>query len=274
MIMIGSAYENNLINIIAFFLLSLILISMVQTHNLLRGIEISAIQNQNGFALDFFKATIIAHDVDRQGQPTLPRPGVNIKLRRSEILSKNGFETAGAYPVQTRRYQTEARGFYQGQDLVLETRAPLGLFRAWSPRKFSYQFYVYPKPMVLAAWPWPDKAEGPELREDFRDLKAYKPGDSARHVDWRQWAKTNQMWTKNFENPEPDYKILKDSKVPGKDLEERLSKLCGWVLEESKNNKSYSVVIKNQRLGPGQGAQFTQKVLEVLSVCQELSAYE
>ncbi|MES2965054.1 MAG: hypothetical protein V4760_14305, partial [Bdellovibrionota bacterium] len=39
MILVGATYQNNLVNLLAFFMLSLVFIGMIQTHNNLKDVK-------------------------------------------------------------------------------------------------------------------------------------------------------------------------------------------------------------------------------------------
>ena len=277
MILVGSAYENSLANILAFFVLSLILISMVQTHNLLRSLEIQSVQVQNGFAEGSFSATVIASEKKRFFySKSSNRSGVHLRLK-AKPLSQPSPPFESQFPVQTNYYKSQGRGFYEGQDIVIETRAPLGLFRAWSPRKFKYTYYIYPKPLQKVNRPLEfgtklktsetSMAQGnQEGSEDFSDLRTFQKGDSVSRLAWKVWARRGEFMAKSFLPSQSPYRILDESSIDFLPSEERLSQLCFWILEQDQARTPFMLRLKNISLGPSQGNEFIAEALKTLSL--------
>jgi uncharacterized protein (DUF58 family) len=81
---------------------------------------------------------------------------------------------------------------------MLETRFPVGLFRAWSYVELDSRCLVYPRP-VASALPAPAPsaqaggARAPRAgqRRFFR-LARHQPADSPRHVAWKSVARATR----------------------------------------------------------------------------------
>ena len=269
MIMIGSAYENNWVNIIAFFLLSLILISMVQTHNLLRGLKVESVEVQNGFAGGSFFSHLLLIEPQKY-------KSVQFRLKKFKEKERHKYpEVEG--PWSEVQYVSPRRGYYSSQELQLETRAPLGLFRAWSPRKVSYSFWIYPEAKGHRPLPHFSEAmieegehathlQGPlSGAEDFHELRKYRSGDPWGHIHWKRQAKTGQLTTKVFESLQSPLLILKDHLLEDLPFEDKVSQMCSWVLQAKAAQVVFEVHWRNKILGPGQGDFFTESVLKFLS---------
>src|SRR3954470_4342296 len=57
MLLAGAIYSNNLVNLLAFFLLAIALVAMVQTHNNLKNITLKLVHTEPGFADDVVHMT-------------------------------------------------------------------------------------------------------------------------------------------------------------------------------------------------------------------------
>ena len=146
---------------------------------------------------------------------------------------------------------TERRGWLAAPRLVLSTRFPLGLFRAWSYWQPDLNALVYPFPEEDAP-PLPRGAgtaatgTGAGGEDDFAGVRPYQPGDPLRRLAWRQIARLDpqdggQLATKHFEGGARDEIVLDLASLPpALDLELRLSRMARWVLEAESRALPYS----------------------------------
>src|SRR5687768_4206112 len=96
------------------------------------------------------------------------------------------------------------RGWLPVGRLLLETRYPLGLFRAWSYVEPDARCLVYPRP-ERSPLPAPlAESDSGGLRspipgsDDFAGLRGYQPADSPRHVAWKAVARSDELLTKQL----------------------------------------------------------------------------
>ena len=96
------------------------------------------------------------------------------------------------------------RGWLPLGRVMLETRFPLGLFRAWSYVEPDARCLVYPRPERSPLPPPSAEAEAGGARsptpgnDDFAGLRGYQPADSPRHVAWKAVARSDELLTKQF----------------------------------------------------------------------------
>ena len=152
------------------------------------------------------------------------------------------------------------RGWLEIARVSLETRYPLGLFRAWSVIRPDYRCLVYPRP-DKAPLPPSSPQGGAGVRQataqgtdDYSGLRAYQPADSPRHVAWKQVAHSGTMLTKQFTGDASaelwlDWSLL----PPALDVEAKLSRLAGWVLAAEDAGLRYGVRLPGTELPPGHG---------------------
>ena len=142
---------------------------------------------------------------------------------------------------------------------MLETRFPLGLFRAWSYVEPDARCLVYPQPGALAA----AGARAPRPRagalrsqapgnDDFSGLRAYQLSDSPRHVAWKAVARSDDMLTKQFTGEAAAELWLDWRLLPAAlGLEQRLSRLAGWVLAAERGGAHYGLRLPGIEIAPG-----------------------
>ena len=144
-----------------------------------------------------------------------------------------------------------ARGWLEAPRLVLSTRFPLGLFRAWGYWVPGTRALIYPfpeegaPPLPTAASSGTDGA-GQAGEDDFAGVRPYQPGDPLRRLAWRQIARLDpldggQLATKHFEGGARTELTLDLAAMnPQLDLELRLSRLTRWVLEAESRALPYA----------------------------------
>jgi uncharacterized protein (DUF58 family) len=165
------------------------------------------------------------------------------------------------------------RGWLPLGRVMLETRFPLGLFRAWSYVEPDARCLVYPRPERT---PLPRSSANAETgsrraqalgNEDFASLRAYQRSDSPRHVAWKAVAKSDDMLTKQFSGEAAselwlDWNLL----PPALALEERLSRLTGWVIAAERTGSDFGLRLPGVEIGMGRGDAHCSACLEALAL--------
>jgi uncharacterized protein (DUF58 family) len=156
---------------------------------------------------------------------------------------------------------------------MLETRFPLGLFRAWSYVEPEVRCLVYPRPerTPLPA-PTADAAAGAaralaQGSDDFSGLRGYQPSDSPRHVAWKAVARADRMLTKQFSGAAGAELWLDWPLTAGATgTEPRLSRLCGWVLAAEQAGASYGLRLPGLEIAPSRGETHRAACLQALAL--------
>ncbi len=152
------------------------------------------------------------------------------------------------------------RGWLALTRVRLETRFPLGLFRAWSHVHPDFRCLVYPHPEKAVLPPSsPDASFGSRQAttqgtDDFSGLRAYQLADSPRHVAWKAVARSEDMLTKQFTGDASAELMLDWALLPSMlDLETRLSRMAGWVLACETGGLRYGLRLPGIGILPGHG---------------------
>lgn len=175
---------------------------------------------------------------------------------------------------------TTARGWLQPARVVLSTRFPLGLFRAWSYWRPASRALVYPRPEEGAPpLPVGEHASGNgragvslDMRDDFAGVRSYQAGDSPRQLAWRQIARLDpalggQLVTKHFEGGASDELVLDFAQLaPQLDLELRLSRMTRWVLDAEQRALPYAFRLGALQVEAGNGAAHQAACLRALAL--------
>ncbi|MEO8203496.1 MAG: DUF58 domain-containing protein [Betaproteobacteria bacterium] len=167
------------------------------------------------------------------------------------------------------------RGWLALTRVRLETRYPLGLFRAWSIVQPDFRCLVYPRP-DKAALPAssPDASYGTRQAttqgtDDFSSLRTYQLADSPRHVAWKAVARSDAMLTKQFTGDASAELWLDWTMLPvALDVEARLSRIAGWVLASEAEGLRYGLRLPGIILPPAHGDTHRAACLTALALYQ------
>jgi uncharacterized protein (DUF58 family) len=172
------------------------------------------------------------------------------------------------------------RGTLKLDRLVVSTRYPLGLFRAWTYPWPTAQCLVYPAPVFLPL-PLPrssDHAAGSQALEadgqdDFSGFRRHQPGDSPRHIAWKAYARDtadSPLLIKEFSGTGLlQYWFDWVGTSASRSIEERLSILCGWVLQARRDNLSFGITLPGYTLAPSHGEGHVAEALTALALYGE-----
>jgi uncharacterized protein (DUF58 family) len=266
LMLVGSTnYSLGLGFALTFLLAGISIVGLVNTYRNIIGLRITMGRAEPVFAGD--EAAFLMHVENpyrfaRHSLETL-RDG---RVSRFDV-GKEGWSTVSIAAAAPRR------GWLPLGKVTLQTRYPLGLFRAWSPIRPDAEVLVYPRPEITPLPPeLPISREGHALDigiggEDFAALRAYQPGDSPRHIAWKITARSDALVTKQFSSLGATELVFTWSLLPpGLDLETRLSCLAGWVIEAEASQVHYGLVIPGTDIEPGRGFDHRNQCLKALAV--------
>jgi uncharacterized protein (DUF58 family) len=165
------------------------------------------------------------------------------------------------------------RGWLPLGRVMLETRFPLGLFRAWSYIEPDARCLVYPRPERSPLPPYSGEAAAGTIHaqtagaDDFAGLRGYQRSDSPRHIAWKAAARSEELLTKQFAGDAAAELWLDARLLPhGLTLEQTLSRLAGWVLAADRAGAHYGLRLAGVELAPGRGAAHRAACLQVLAL--------
>jgi len=260
-------YNNNLGFLLVFLLGGMVLVSIIHTWRNLLGLNVLSVSAAPVFAGE----TAVFQVLTRS--ETLLRKGVSLGFENAVRILETiapGTETNAALT-----WVTERRGLYSPGKLIIATRFPLGLFRAWANLNTEAAVVVYPQPLAGAldltdsmAGGDADKAKEIRGADDFKGLKQYQPGDAIQHIAWKTLSRGQGVFTKEFAGEERPSVMLDYAAVPAEDTEYRLSRLTDMVLQASQRQLAYGLKLPGHYLPPDKGERHKQECLKTLALFQ------
>ena len=172
-------------------------------------------------------------------------------------------------------YTTDQRGRLSVPRIKLYSQYPVGLLTCWSWLRLDFNSIVYPKPLDKPFRRMSGSGyeeEGVNVTQqgvdEYSGLRRYQKGDNLKRVDWKQYAKTQQLLTKEYHDLKGDDKELNWHSLSGYSVEERLQILCGWVIKANALNSEYSLHIPGLTISKNSDEQHYKACLTALALFQ------
>ena len=204
------------------------------------------------------------------------RHGIDLALSGSASERKRiDHIPAGRAARVTLRFPARQRGEHKIGTLCLTSVYPLGFIRVLKKFAASQTYVVYPKPAgdlqlplsrahATHSRPQTDFGEG----DDFAGVRAYVPGESQRHIDWKAVARGQPLMTKQFAAEAESSVHLDFSALRFADVEDRLSQLALWVIEAERVRRPYGLRLPGTEIPPAVGQSHFHQCLRALSLFQ------
>ena len=155
--------------------------------------------------------------------------------------------------------------------LRLSTLWPLGLARAWSWLRPAERMLVYPAP-DLSAPPLPQAlgdGDSPRTRahgEQPHHLREYRAGDMPRQIAWKASARFDKLLVREYESAVARDLVIDWQATAGLGHEQKISRLARWVIEAERSGSRYALLLPQQRIAPGRGAEHRHQCLRALAL--------
>ncbi|SDI83376.1 Uncharacterized conserved protein, DUF58 family, contains vWF domain [Ferrimonas sediminum] len=218
----GSNYQNNLILMLAFLMVSLFSSCLLICYRNLAGVTLSPQPAPGTHAGDPARFPI-----------SLSGTGHSYHLQLGFVQGdKQLLHTLSATPSRLEvAWPSRRRGPLLPPPLIISSRYPLGLCRVWSRLALNQAAWVWPRPLAgdtpQAHRPRQEQGDKHQSNSnDFDGLKPWQRGHSLGRVAWKQLAQQRGMLVKQFDSPGPNPELLTvDNRHP--QLEHHLSELAG-----------------------------------------------
>lgn len=258
-------YENNMVYGVAFLLIALFVSAIIHTYGNLSGLTVRATHARAAFAGEDAEFNIVLCRRDRRVYH-----GLIIGWPQGSTVVENLVRETER-PVRL-FVKTQRRGPLHPGRLRIETLYPLGFLRAWTWIDLDTHCLVYPRPLQAGALPLQSSIDSEDGiatvnrgADDFAGFRGYQVGDSLKSIHWRSLAKGQNLQTRLFSSL-ADRRLWLDWDLVSGDTEQKLSKLCYWVLEASKGPDEYGLKLPGKTIAPHRGEEHKQLLLRELAL--------
>jgi len=263
--LLATNFENNLIFMLCFLLLALFVVSIHFTHGTLAGLQVKPVRAES-----VFQGDAAAVELCLSQSKARSREQVLLRFAEGEPLTIT-LDKAGDTFV-TVLAPAARRGYLDPGLLTIQSYAPVGLMRVWAFLRFRFDAVVYPAPMVdqvrsvYRRGSGEGHYSGTTGSEDYVGLKTYESGESLRHVAWKQYAREQGLWSKQYGDP-IDSRVWVDwADYAGMDSEQRLARMTWQVCECATGGKVFGLRLPGTELAPSQGLAHRQAALRHLAL--------
>ena len=261
LLLVGINYQLSLAFVVAFLLAGLMQATLLVSYRNLRGLIVRAGRSPHcklGESLVFSVAL---------ASPERTRDGIALYTQadgKGKIIAKSWplSVTQDSSAVVPLAITPTRRGLMPLRRIIVASRAPYGLIRAWSYVHFEWSGVIEPQPETPPP-PLPLMAgdnDGSACRDlhvahDPDSLRDYAPGDSLKRVAWKQVAKSGDWYTRTGDTGHRQEIELSWQAATLSDTEARLSRMAAWLLRAHNENCAYELTLPNGHLSLADGSQ-------------------
>jgi uncharacterized protein (DUF58 family) len=262
-------YENNLVYAVLYLVAALSFISIFHTWRNLASIEVEHVRVKPAFAGEEVEVEIHLRNCGTRSSYNLSFERLE-EGKRKPVRSRGGTNLdPGDARIVSAFLPPEARGRYVLEKLLVRSAYPFGLFWAKLRAPAQAAYYVYPAPHGWQELPemLSTGTEGPPhgSGDDFSGVRAYSPGESLRHIDWKAYARGRPLVVKQFTGGEGRELWLEARTLARLSLEDRLSQMTLWAIEAEEGEVAYGLNVGDVHLPPALGPNHQRSILEALA---------
>jgi uncharacterized protein (DUF58 family) len=261
-------YQLSLGYVLTFLLAGAGFVSMHLTHGTLRGMTLHLKPPASGFAGQPMALEVVLAGATRD------QYGVGLGLEHAPDRSHDVFVDvpAGGQATAHLAFTPPARGWHALPTLRVETRFPLGLFRAWSVWRPAARALAWPVPeSPMAPWPASPNAAGDAAPQqhsgsgEFDGVRSYRRGDPLKRIVWKKVAKGGDLVSRDHVSAVQLELWLdwQQAQVPG--TEPRLSRLAAWVVAADAAGVPHGLRLPGLEIAPGNGTAHRRASLDALA---------
>jgi uncharacterized protein (DUF58 family) len=275
MLLTALNYNVSLGFALTFLLAGIGMACMWQAYRNLLELTVSA-----GSVAPVFAGATAAYELRLHNPDAHARIGIQASLSAQAGMApaEASLDGEGDAPL-TLRLPAARRGPLALPRVTLSSRFPLGLFRVWSHADFALTALVYPAPEPSPPpLPFANRQDDEGLAfalpaDDGADaLRRYRVGDPLHRIAWKHSARTGRLLSRTGQTgSQPACWLDWQALPPRMGSEQRLSRLCAWVLAAGETVE-FGLRIPGIELAPGRGASHRRACLEALALWQPPAA--
>ncbi|MBK5205277.1 MAG: DUF58 domain-containing protein [Polaromonas sp.] len=283
-------YQLNLGYLLTFLLAGCALVGMHVGHGTLRGLAMNiaaANARYAGAAATFDVKLTNARRATRHGiglstlKPQNPDAAKGSERNSERHWAWTDVPAQGSSVVQV-AFTPPRRGRHRLPTLTAETRFPLGTFRVWTVWRPAAQILVYPAP-ELNPPPLPPgeprsggaaAAARAQSTGEFDGIRAYRRGDPMKLVVWKKAVNAmsadqqgSGLVVRDTEQAQRHELWLDFMQAGYLGTEQKLSRLCAWILQADKLGLDYGLRLPALEIKPASGEAHKRQCLEALALC-------
>lgn len=266
--LLGTNYQNNLILGFSFFLISLMLVSMLHAFKNMLGLTFVAAASQSAT-----RGEMAPFAITINSQYHSDHQAILLSAGNGESVQADFF--AGQSVQVTLSVMAKHRGWLRLPRITVKSYFPFGLIRAWAYIDLEHRACIFPQPIASAE---PPLAQGQgadghvytkQTGDEFQGFQTYQPGSPLSHVAWKQYARGAGLHVKDYRAIQSQqYWLDWQSGNSGNsgDSELTLSHLCYWVNHLAEANHEFGLILPHRTIAMGIGDVHRLQALTALAL--------
>jgi protein-glutamine gamma-glutamyltransferase len=260
----AASQSNGAAYLLCFTVIGVTIVSGMHAWANLRGIEVSSGPIRPVFAGEEMRIPLVVRGASARGHA-----GIGARIHDGPLTA-----IAELPPGEPQRIEIVVKAVGRGcfTDLWVELVSlfPLGFFTASRQLTVLAPHWIYPKP--TGSLPLPRSPAGGDLRngrrvegDDFAGVRAYRRGESQRHIDWKAVARGQPMLVKQWAGQADETVHIDWRQLDGLETEPRLSQLTRWVILAERSGATYSLWLPRIAIAAASGEAHMHQCLRALA---------
>ncbi len=259
-------YNNNLGFALTFLLAGIGIISIYHCHQNLADICVHFTGSQPVFSGEAVRFHFII-----ENQSSYHRAQLLFGNSKTQQEICTALAPGERHPIDVRITSTQ-RGWLTLPRLLISSRYPLGLLRAWAWINMDATEVIYPQPASFAPVSSTSHTgtatSGPGLAgdDDFSGLRNYRLCDPPKRIAWKALARTGDTLVTEYHGGTSDLVWVDWDDYPVNDPEKRLALLTRRALDSDASGNLWGLRMPDQVIDPDQGTTHRHQCLKVLAL--------
>lgn len=245
----GINYANNLILGFCFLISAILCISFYLSFKQLHAVTLDVTVDEVGRVGEAFTVKI-----NLQQQNTNPK-FLNFKFTdvTDQVQIQSHLFDQKQQSVEL-VFIPQQRGKFEVPAIQIFSTYPLGLVRAWTYIYLTETYWIAPEAKSLSQNFQNSSNTGEPDLDEFKELRNFKIGDSLQSVSWKQAARGQGLFVKQFEDLVDTHAMqIEYGQMPSADHEEKLSFMMALVDQCELAQTPYSIVLPYAQTENGVG---------------------
>lgn len=242
----GINYANNLILGFCFLISAILCISFYLSFKQLHGVTIEVIVDEVGKVNEAFKVTVILQQ--HRASPKFLNFTFDDQLLPFLFQDKQQRVELNFIP--------QKRGKFSIPPIQIYSTYPLGLVRAWTYIYLTHDYWIAPEAKQGVQYSHIQANTGEPDLDEFKELRNFKIGDSLQSISWKQAARGQGLFVKQFEDLLDTHAMqIEYAKMPSAEHEEKLSLMMELVDRCEQVQSPYCIILPHAQTENGVGEQ-------------------
>jgi uncharacterized protein (DUF58 family) len=271
--LLATNYQNNIIMLLSYLMASLFISAMMQSFFNFSGLVFQSRGECQGYAGQVLNILVTVTAPSKRFALNFSFDGQ--KIARLEHTGKQ--ELVVKVP-----FYSDQRGVFTPGRIKVMSEYSLGLFTTWTRLDFATICTVYPEPKALkngmralsaAQSSSTQQRGGASIKgvEDFFELKSYLPGEPLSRVAWKQFARGQGKFSKQYQENQGELVWLNLADMPAIDLETKLQLLCFLISHYAGRQQKFGLNLLHHKIEPNAGKQHIDLCLRALAHYPKIS---